>query len=270
MVWRFLKHYGMNKATEILDEFATAVVAFDPQAASHAQVAMMETELAKLGNRLAEAEAELRREHQETQALKQSYEQYLQAAQILEAKLTDGTDGADTAETEASLAKIIDKLEQMKPEIGREEREDAEVEAWRSELRQAFEELGQKIRSAHTELQSARRQMDMANLRKDRALEQDRRAREAAGLTSSLSSLSVALDAMNQETSKVRSETEALKLKAGVLQADRLDSDPNVAAALAEVRGKPALDRGSLSERLATLGSPRAAAKQLPPARASS
>lgn len=253
MVWRFLKHYGMHKATGILDEFASAVVAFDPQAASRAQVAMMEAELGKLGNRLAEAEAELRREHRETLELKQNYDQYLQAAQILQNRLSDGQDPANTAETEASLAKIIDKLEQMKPEIEREEREDGEVEAWSSELRNSFEELAKKIRGAHAQLKTARRQMDMANLQKDRAEQQDRRAKEAAGLNNSISSLNVALDSMNQETSRVRAETEALKLKAGLLQADRLDDDPNIAAALAAARGNAAADRGSLSDRLAAL-----------------
>jgi chromosome segregation ATPase len=243
----------MTKATDVLDDFAAAVVAFDPQSASKAQVAMMEAELSELGSRLAEAEAEVQREHRETQELKQSYEQYLQAAQILQAKLSEGKDPAEAAETEASLAKVLDKLEQMKPEIEREEREDQEVAEWRSELRLSFEELGQKIRSAHTELKSAHRQMEMASLHKDRVLEQDRRAREAAGLTSSISSISVALDAMNQETSKVRAETEALKLRAGLLQPISLDSDPNIAAALAAARGAPAIDRDSLSQRLAAL-----------------
>ncbi len=266
MVWRFLKHYGMNKATDVVNEFAAAVVAFDPQAASKAQIAMMEAELTTLGNRLAEAVAELQREHRETQELKRSYEHYLQAAQILEAKLEDGASPAQNAQTESSLAKILDKLEGMKPEIEREEREDQEVEAWRGELRRAFEELARKIRSAHGELQSARRKVDMAKLQRERALEQDRRAKETAGITSSISSLSVALDTMNQETAKVRAETEALKLKAGLLQSDRLDADPNIAAALAAASGQSSADRGSLSERLAALNGKRKTPKLMPAA----
>jgi hypothetical protein len=39
----------------VLEEFASAVVAFDPETASRAQIAMMQTELHKLGRRLAEA-----------------------------------------------------------------------------------------------------------------------------------------------------------------------------------------------------------------------
>lgn len=33
MAWRFLKHYGSGKAIEMLEEFASAVVTFDPESA---------------------------------------------------------------------------------------------------------------------------------------------------------------------------------------------------------------------------------------------
>lgn len=253
MVWRFLKHYGIQQARGVLEEFASAVVAFDPHAASEAQVRMMEEELNRLGNRLAEAEAELRREHQETEQLRKSYDQYLQAAQVLESRLSTETDADRTAATEVSLAKVLDKLERLRPEIEREIREDREVEAWRGELRTAFEEMAAKIRAAHAELGSARRQMDMAKLQNQRAQEQERRAREMAGLSNSMSSLGVALDAMNKETVRARAQTDALRLKADLFQGDTLDSDPNIAEALASVRGSSPVDGRSLSDRLAAL-----------------
>ena len=254
MVWRFLKHYGVNKASEVLEDFTAAVVTFDPETASKAQIGMMEVELHKLGKRLAEAEAEVRREHQETTALRRTFGEYLEAARILEAKLAEVGDGLGRVEIETSLAKAINKLEQLKPEIEREEQEDQEVEAWRTELRRSFDALGQKLRAAQGELTSARRQMDMARLRKDRAEEQERRAREASGVTGSISALSVALDTMNQQTAKLRAESEALQLKAGLFQAEQLESDPHIAAALDSARGKTGKDAKSLSERLAALG----------------
>ena len=55
MVWRSIKHYGMNKATGIVEDFAEAVVTFDPHAASKAQIAKMQMELTKLGKRVAAA-----------------------------------------------------------------------------------------------------------------------------------------------------------------------------------------------------------------------
>lgn len=254
MVWRFLKHYGVSKAGAVLDDFTAAVVTFDPETASKAQIGMMEAELHKLGRRLAEAETEVEREHQETAALRETYEDYLRAAQVLEAKLEQSEGDPARHEIETSLAKTIIKLEQLKPEIEREEQEDQEVEAWRSELRHSFEALGRKIRHAQGELASARRQMDMARLRKDRAEAQDRRAREASGITGSMSALSVALDTMNQQTAKLRAESDTLQLKAGLFQTEQLESDPHIAAALNTARGHSDKGAKSLSERLAALG----------------
>ena len=251
MVWRFLKQYGMSKAGEVLDEFAGAVVAFDPETASRAQIEMMEAELRKLGRRLAEAETEVRREHQETAALRESYDTYLEAARQLETKLSEDRQ----PEIEASLGKIISKLETLKPEIEREEQEDRDVEAWRAELRRSFEELGGKLKQAQGDLRSARRQMDMARLQKQRVDERDRRAQAAAGMATSISALSVALDAMNQKTAELRAEAETLELKAGLFQAERLENDPHIAAALDAVRGKTGREGQSLSDRLAALDS---------------
>jgi chromosome segregation ATPase len=253
MVWRFLKHYGMSKASDVLDEFASAVVAFDPETASRAQIAMMQTELHKLGRRLAEAETEVQREHRETAQLRSSYERYLRAAETMERRLAEFDERSRHAELEASLARVIERLEQLKPEIAREEREDQEVEAWAAELRRAFETLGAKLRRAESDLRAARRDMEMAHLQRQRVAEHEGRA---TGVTSALASLSVALDAMNRESARVRTETEALKLQASLFQSDRLDTDPNIAAALAEsTRALPG-SHGSLSERLAALRRP--------------
>ena len=252
MVWRFLKHYGMSKATDALEDFATAVVAFDPEAASRAQIDMMEAELHKLGRRLAEAEAEVNREHRETAALRDSYENYLQAAQRLESALA-GAEGSARTELEASLSKVVTRLEKLKPEIEREEQEDQEVEAWHAELQRSFGELGEKLRQARGDLQSARRKMDIAKLRKERAAAQDSRAAESRGIAGSIASLSVALDAMNQQTASYRNETESLRLKAGLFQTERLEDDPHIAAALEAAQADGGAGSLSLSQRLAAL-----------------
>jgi len=253
MVWRFLHHYGVKKATTVLDEFAATIVAFDPETASRAQLGVMQVELNTLGTRLAEAEAEVRREHEETRQLKQTYDEYLRAAEIMEDELKVADDPAQADDIRTGLAKIVAELERLQPEIAREEEEDREVEAWRAELRRAFETLAEKVKSAQNDLRSARRQMEMANLQKEHAAEKDRRAREAAGITRSISSVSVALDAMNQQAARARAEAETLKLKAGLFHVDRLDHDPKIAGALAKARGQDGTGAKSLSERLAAL-----------------
>ncbi len=249
MVWRFLKHYGVAKANEVLDEFAQSVVAFDPASASKAEVAGMEEELARLGHRLVEAEQELKREHAETRQLEATYGELLSAARIVEGEMAGLEDQAARADKEATLEAIVVELEQLKPEIEREIREDAEVEAWRAELRRAYDELAGKIRTARQDLQSARRQMDMAKL-------QRQRAELRGGMTSTLSTLSTALDAMNRETARVRSETEVLKMRADVLGSERITHKPGVAEALAKARGQSRATGQSLSSRLSALSPP--------------
>lgn len=249
MVWRFLKHYGVAKANEVLDEFAQSVVAFDPANASKAQIAAMEGELAKLGHRLVEAEQEVKREHRETRQLQDSYSELLSAARVLEEELEGLDDPAARGAKEATLETIVVELERLKPEIDREAAEDHEVEAWRTELRRAYDELAGKIRSAHDELKSARRQMDMANL-------QRQRAELRGGLGATLSTLTTALDAMNRETARVRSEAEVLKMRADVLGGDRIAQDPGVAEALAKARGQSRVGGQSLSSRLSALAPP--------------
>ena len=147
---------------------------------------------------------------------------------------------------EATLETIVVELERLKPEIEREMAEDQEVKSWRAELRRAYDEQAGKIRSARQELTSARRQMDMANL-------QRQRAELRGGLVETLSTLSTALDAMNRETARVRSETEALKMRADVLGGDRIAHDPGVAQALAKARRQSRASGRSLSSRLSAV-----------------
>ncbi len=253
MVWRFLKHYGMGKAGDVLEEFASAVVAFDPDTASKAQTAMMQAELGKLARRLAEAEAEVRREHRETGELRATSDRFLEAARTLEHRIKAASDDINRTELEASLAKLIEQLERLKPEIAREQEEDKDAEVWAGELRTSFEDLAAKLRSAESDLCSAKPRIETAQLKKQRSAERDHKSSAAAGLTTALSTISVALDAMNKETTRVRAESEALELKAKVLQGDRLEHDPHIAAALNAASPKQLADGRSLRERLAKL-----------------
>lgn len=252
MVWRFLKNFGATKASTMLEDFAGAVVAFDPETASRTQIAMMEDELDRLGLRLAEAEEEARREREETAEIEHKYEKYLKAAGVLETQLADEQDPDEVGRLEASLSRIVSRLEELKSEIEREQREDQEVTVWCNELRDAFETLAQKLRTAHHDLRSAQRQMETAKLQRDRAQEANRRAKEAAGMVNSMNAMSVALDKMNEETARARAEADTLNLKANLFRTDQLDDDPHIARALARADTGTA-GGGSLSDRLNAL-----------------
>ena len=237
MVYRFLKHDGTGKADEALSEFVAAVDAFDPHTASKAEVMMMQAELSKLAARLAETEVEVEREHQETIALETTYDRYLDAARSLERAAAATNDMGRRIEIEASLIKLIDRLERLNAEISREQHDDRDAEVWACKLRNSLNDLTRKLDNAEGDLRGSCSQGMSA----------------ALDLTTVLTTVSVALASMNKETARIRAEREAIELKAESLRSERLDDDPNIAAALNAATPSQLTDGRTLSERLERL-----------------
>ncbi len=251
MVCRILKHYGREKADALLDEFASAVLAFDPESASRAEVAFVQAELNTLAVRLTKTEAEVQQEHGETEELQQTYHRYLYAARVLRHELDQTDDAGRHADIEISLAKLVDQLERLQPELTQEQIDDRTVAVWTSRLRSTVEALAQRLDDARSDLRSAERRMERA--------ETGRRSSAMAMLTTALSAISVALDKMNRAAAEIRMEKEAFEIKLAMFRVDRLEHDPNIAAALgtrsAGSRRAP-IDSSSLRKRLARLENP--------------
>ena len=200
MTWRSPKHDAPNSATDLVEDFAAEVMAFDAAAVGKARASSIEVELTRLGNRLAEADAAFRLIQRETSELRQIYAQHLQAAEILQSRLSKAPDIETAAETEAKLDRLVDRLAQLKRLLELEERESREVEAWRAALRRAFDELARKINRAQRDSRFAQRPTGSAGLRmvrpadRDRPVDQDRHPCNTAGLIGAISALRVVLD----------------------------------------------------------------------------
>lgn len=251
MIWKFLSRVGKKQAGNALETFTQAVVAFDPETASEAQISLMEEELDKLGQRVGKAELAVKKDHEETQALLTQYDRYMSAAERLEGQLTQADDAGRPA-LEASLDKLVVELERLQPEIDREKQEDQEAEAFAAELRKAYDEAAAKLKKAQTQLTQAQRRMEQAKLKQERAEERAQGVREAAGLSSSMGGLDTALAAMEKESDKAESASRSAELKIGAFGKQEITDDPNIAAAL-EAAEKPALPDASARDRLAAL-----------------
>ena len=151
MIWRFLSRLGKKQAGNALETFTQAIVAFDPETASDAQISLMEEELDKLGRRVGQAEQAVRKDHEETAALVQQYDKYMSAAERLEGQL-GAADDAQRESLEASLEKLVRELENLQPEIDRERQEDAEAEAFSVELRESYDQAAEKLKQAKPNL----------------------------------------------------------------------------------------------------------------------
>lgn len=253
MIWKFLSRVGKKQAGNALESFTQAVVAFDPETASEAQISLMEEELDKLGKRVGKAEMDVKKDHEETQALLTQYDRYLAAAERIEGQLEEAEEG-QRAKLEESLEKLVAELERLNPEIERERQEDQEAEAFATELRQAYDVAAEKLKKAQVQLKQAQRRMEQARMKKERSLERAEGVRQAAGLSSSMGGLDTALNAMDKETEKAETTSRAAELKIGAFGQTEITDDPNIAAAL-EAAEKPALPASSTRDRLSALRS---------------
>jgi len=242
----FISNLVGVKADKAMQAGVEALVRWDPQSASEAELRTMEQHLDDLGRQVANARQSYDREQKESEAIQALSQQRMAAAEQLQRQIAAETDATRKAGLEHSLETLVTMLEQMTPEIEREKKDAVDAKDFLEMLEKTYAEAGGKLRQGRSELERARR--DMA-----RAEQQAEAARRAAGLTSATSSMTVALKAMHEAASRDLASADAATAKAKLLRPTQPEQDdPNIASAIAAVSGKPAAPQ-SLSDRLTAL-----------------
>ncbi|MBI1209673.1 MAG: hypothetical protein GC191_20620 [Azospirillum sp.] len=253
----FLRSFVNTKGKQLGRDFVQALVEFDPDSATQAQLDQMERDLDQAGGILQKIRTDYDREVREAEAAEKRYNQMLAAAEHLQGKLDVAADG-DKPGIEASLARLITQLEEFAPEVEQERQDVVEVKALLDEAQEAYRIKAQDLTSAKQKLDRARHDMQRATMQQERAEEKARRAAEVAGLRgNSTNKLTVAVDAMQRRADEARAKSEAAHLKASTLT--RLtqstpSGDANIAEAMRAVEGTGRV--GGLSDRLAALKGP--------------
>ncbi|HSU04093.1 MAG TPA: hypothetical protein VLI93_00840 [Acetobacteraceae bacterium] len=249
----FLRNLLGVKTDQAVKSGLEALVRWDPQSATEAELRTMEQHLDELGQEVARARQSFDKESREAGAIVQLSHQRMAAAEQLQKQHDAETDPSRKAALEKSLGTLVGMLEQMQPDIERETRDAKDAEDFLQTLENAYADAGSKLKSARSELERAHRQMSRAEQQRDMAERQADAARRAAGLASATSGLSVALKAMQDAADKDLASAEAARAKAKLLTPSRPEQeDPNIAAALASASGK-ALPTADLGARLAAL-----------------
>jgi chromosome segregation ATPase len=241
------------KADKAVQAGVEALVRWDPQSASEAELRTMEQHLDDLGRQVATARQSYDKEQKEAEAIQALSHQRMVAAEQLEKQIAAETDPTRKAELERSLGTLVTMLEQMTPEIEREQKDAADAKDFLEMLEKTCAEAGGKLRQGRSELDRARRDMARAGQQRQVAEQQAEAARRAAGLTSATSSMTVALKAMHEAANRDLASADAAMAKAKLLRPTQPEEDdPNIAAALAAAAGKSPAPQ-SLSDRLAAL-----------------
>ena len=254
MALAFIRNLVGVKTDQAVQSGIEALVRWDPQAATEAELRTMEQNLDALGLQVAEARRALDKEQKEAAAIAALSSQRMAAAEQLQRQMeAAANDPGKRASLEASLTKLVGMLEEMAPEIEREKQEAADAEDFLRMLETTYNEAGNKLKNARSELTKAQRDMSRAEQQRNMAERREEAARQAAGLAGATSGLSVALKAMQDAAAKDLAHADAAAAKARLLTPSKPEQeDPNIAAALAAASGaapKPT----SVADRLAAL-----------------
>ena len=249
----FMRNFIGVKTDHAVQAGVEALVRWDPQGATEAELRSMEQHLDELGLQVARARATYDRERKEAETIRALLQQRMAAAEQLENQRTIEFNAERKAALEKSLGTLLDMVEQMNPDVEREVQDETEAQEFLATLEKTYADAGAKLRAARSQLERAQRDMGRAEQRRAMAERQAEAARQAAGLSSTTSSLNTALKAMQDTAAKDLMAAEAAGAKARLLTPTQPEKDdPNIAAALAAASGAGATPQ-TLSARLAAL-----------------
>jgi chromosome segregation ATPase len=252
-MFTFVRSFLGVKTDQAVQAGVEALVRWDPQAATEAELRTMERHLDELGMQVAQARVAYDREQKEAVAIKGLLQQRMAAAEQLERQRAIEPTPERKAALEKSLTTLVGMLEEMTPDVEREAQDATEAQEFLATLEKTYADAGAKLRAARSQLERAHRDMGRATQRREVAERQAEAARQAAGLSHTTNSLNVALKAMQDAAEKDLMAAEAASAKARLLEPTKPEQDdPNIVAALASASGASPLPQ-SLSERLAAL-----------------
>lgn len=250
MGWKLFSAFGASKLEQAGDSLAQKLASFDPEGMTEAGMKMMDDELVTLTEECAKARQEFEKEQAEYIAIDKKYGQLIAAAGVLQDKIAGGA-----ADLEPKLNKLLDEVEKLAPELDREKAEADEAKAYLDEMTTACSEMAEQLKNARSEFESAKRDMARAEREEAKAQRDEERAKRLAGIRNGGSSMGNAMNAMKNAAAEKRAEANATKMRADLLKPAEsvTESDPDIAAALAEASGEVSTATLSAADRLAAL-----------------
>lgn len=260
----FIRNLAGVKTDRAVNSAVEAIVRWDPQSATEAELRTMEQHLDQLGLQVAQARQSYEREKREADTIQALSQQRLAAAEQLQSRMEAATDPAQKSALERSLGTLLTMLEDMAPEVEREKQDAADAQDFLNTLQQTYDQAGSKLKAARAELTRAQRNMTRADAQREAAERRAEAARQAAGLSGATSGLSVALQAMQDAAARDLAQAEAANAKAKLLAPTQPEKDdPNIATAMDAAAGRlPA--PANLSDRLAAVRQKQGAQRLLP------
>ena len=238
---QFMRNLVGVKADKAVQAGVEALVRWDPQSASEAELRTMEQHLDELGQQVARARLSYDKETREADAI-QAFRRSAWPPRInCKARLRQKPIRRRRQSLERSLTTLVTMLEQMAPEVDREKKDVVDAKEFLEMLEKTYADAGGKLREGRSQLERAQRDMARAGQQRQMAEQQADAARQAAGLSTTTSSLNVALKTMQDAAARDLANAEAANMKAKLLKPTQPEQDDaNIARAMQMASGQPA------------------------------
>ena len=149
----FIRNLVGVKTDKAMQAGVEALVRWDPQSASEAELRTMEQHLDDLGRQVATARQSYDREQKEADAIQALSQQRMAAAEQLQRQIAAEPDATRKPTIERSLGTLLAMLEQMAPEIEREKKDAVDAKDFLEMLEKTYAQAGGKLKQGRSELE---------------------------------------------------------------------------------------------------------------------
>lgn len=194
-ILNFFGSFGKAKVEEGVKATAAALARLDPEAASQAQINMLESKLGELRSRLVKAQKAYDKDLQETADWQEKEQKTLQALKILKGRYEANPNDAALMSKARRLRTSLDNIHEN---IEREKREDAQAKAILDQVQALYDKVRERRNAIEGKLADAKQRMEAAKLREEQGKMREQEAKELAAMEGGFDDIGVALDAMNK------------------------------------------------------------------------
>lgn len=228
--------YLGQKTKDAHNMVVSAVVSFDPQGATEAQISEYVHSVDSMADIAARAEQQAVADEAKISQIQADLDKHIRAIDMYSSDPTK----------ETVVTKLLSDAETLKADLKSAKDAATDSRKYADERKQVHGEAVTKLTSARANLERAMREQERAKQDAARAAERKRDTEAAAGITSGLNTMDVALDAMNANAAKMRRQAAADGMTAAALT----HTTDDVEEALKAVDAPPKM---SIAERLAAL-----------------
>lgn len=251
MFFKFFSKMAKQSVKQAGASLTQAIVSFDPESASEAQIEIMNDKFKELALKVAKARQDYEKEKNEADDARESFDKKKRTALILQEDIKT-LEGEEKQKTEEAFERIVEDLEEFKPEMEREIKEADDAKAWLDDLEKDLKAFSNKLKQARKKIEQAAKTMERAQRTKEKALDRAKQAEERAGISNTINAFDDVLGVMEKNAKKAELEAVAANKRSDLLHTPKLEENDVIAQAMKRAEGKNTTEK-SLSDRFNSL-----------------